>query len=278
MIQQKAYTDLNNFYSDNGDFLHRNFILTYTFQKMLDKVQQGEISIYELYAFTNDSGGRIIGMKVDEHYLLTGESWDEELMDKLVEKVELLKYKRWQFAGERELILALFEKSGSEYLVIKDRVCYRCDSLNDIQLTSGQLEMAVMDDLETLADISWSYSKAEYGKKHARAREYMRELIYGGILAGNFFVWRDQGRICAVAQVIYNDGEPPIIGHLYTVNAVRNKGYATAILASITKNLLDIGHPGCCLLADSSNPASLKVFEKVDYQVVGKTMLVSREL
>ena len=127
-----------------------------------------------------------------------------------------------------------------------------------------------MDDLETLADISWYYSKAEYGKQHARPREYVRELVYGGILTGNFFVWRDHGKICAVAQVIYTDGEPPIIGHLYSVSAVRNKGYATSILVSITKNLIEIGHPGCCLLADVDNPASLKVFKKVGYQGVDK--------
>ena len=39
------------------------------------------MGLYELYALINRSGGKIIGMKVDEHYLFTGEHWDEEILN-----------------------------------------------------------------------------------------------------------------------------------------------------------------------------------------------------
>jgi predicted GNAT family acetyltransferase len=91
-------------------------------------------------------------------------------------------------------------------------------------------------------------------------------------------VWRDNGDICAVAQVIYNDGEPPIIGHLYTVETKRNKGYAGSILHGVTQNLLQIGHPGCVLVSDKNNPASNKVFQKVGYEIMAEHISVSREV
>jgi predicted GNAT family acetyltransferase len=280
MIKIITYSDFDVFYEFNDEYLHNNFVFTFYLIKMLEKVREGEIGIYELYNIIDESNSSrfIIGLKVDENYLLNGTNWSSDMLDTLVQKVELAKYKRWMFSGTKSLITELFDKSNCTFHLFKDRLCYKCDRINPaFKPASGELEMAVIEDIDELSEISLAYSISEY-QEEARDYQHMRGIVLGGITNKNFFVWRDNGIICSVAQIIYNDGEPPIIGHLYSVESKRNNGYAGSILHAITKNLLEMGHPGCALVSDKTNPASNKVFEKVGYEIKAEHISVSREI
>jgi predicted GNAT family acetyltransferase len=105
----------------------------------------------------------------------------------------------------------------------------------------------------------------------------MRKIVIGWVEASIFFQWKDKGKICAVAQIIYNDDGAAFIGHLFTKKEYRNKGYAASILYAITKGLLEAGHKVCGLVSDSTNPASNKVFIKVGYIQIGEHIAVTKE-
>ena len=78
------------------------------------------------------------------------------------------------------------------------------------------------------------------------------------------FIWEDR---LPVAQAVYGRETPngAVINWVYTPPQYRGRGYATSVVAELTKSLLDRGKSFCCLYADADNPASRRVYQKLGY-------------
>jgi predicted GNAT family acetyltransferase len=59
------------------------------------------------------------------------------------------------------------------------------------------------------------------------------------------------------------------IGPVYTPRALRGSGYATALVAAVSRYLLAQGRPGCTLFTNLENPTSNAIYEKIGYRRVG---------
>jgi predicted GNAT family acetyltransferase len=81
--------------------------------------------------------------------------------------------------------------------------------------------------------------------------------------------------------VLWEDGEPVSlagyggptpngirIGPVYTPHERRGRGYATALVAQLTQQLLDRGRRFCFLFTDLSNPTSNSIYQRVGYRPV----------
>ena len=55
---------------------------------------------------------------------------------------------------------------------------------------------------------------------------------------------------------------------VYTPPERRGRGYATACVSALTRQLLDEGRAFCCLYADRSNPTSNSIYQKIGYRPV----------
>ena len=58
------------------------------------------------------------------------------------------------------------------------------------------------------------------------------------------------------------------IGGVYTPPDCRNRGYASACVAELSRRLLDEGRAFCCLYTDASNPTSNSIYQKIGYKLV----------
>ena len=78
------------------------------------------------------------------------------------------------------------------------------------------------------------------------------------------YIWQDNE---PVAQAVLGRNTPngAAISWVYTPPEFRGKGYATSVVAELSKALLDGGKSFCCLFADASNPASCAVYHKLGY-------------
>ena len=58
------------------------------------------------------------------------------------------------------------------------------------------------------------------------------------------------------------------INYVYTPPEHRGRGYASACVASLTRQLLDEGVALCCLYTDLANPTSNKIYQAIGYRPV----------
>jgi len=78
------------------------------------------------------------------------------------------------------------------------------------------------------------------------------------------FIWEDGE---PVAQAVHGRNTPSgaVISWVYTPPLHRGKGYATAVVAEVSKSAFESGKKFCCLYADAANPASCAVYHKLGY-------------
>ena len=59
------------------------------------------------------------------------------------------------------------------------------------------------------------------------------------------------------------------VGYVYTPPQLRGKGYASACVYTLTRQLLTQNYPQCALYIDCANPVSNGIYEKIGYQPIG---------
>ena len=64
------------------------------------------------------------------------------------------------------------------------------------------------------------------------------------------------------------------ISYVYTPPELRRKGYASAIVASVSQLMLDKGRKFCTLYTDQSNPTSNSIYQKIGYKPVADVVEV----
>jgi predicted GNAT family acetyltransferase len=65
------------------------------------------------------------------------------------------------------------------------------------------------------------------------------------------------------------------IGPVYTPPERRGRGYATALVAELSRRLLAEGHRACYLYADLANPTSNAIYERIGYRRVADSAEIS---
>jgi predicted GNAT family acetyltransferase len=95
--------------------------------------------------------------------------------------------------------------------------------------------------------------------------ERVRELVPPRIKRGDFRIW-DDGR--AVAYAGYNDAAPDFarIAPVYTVPDCRGKGYATSLVAALSRELQQRGKRKLFLTTDVANPTSNAIYARIGFR------------
>jgi uncharacterized protein len=116
--------------------------------------------------------------------------------------------------------------------------------------------------------VAWLVAFAAEAHPH-EAPDDPQELVERRLAdpAGGFLLWDDGG---AVSLAGY--GAPTAhgirVGPVYTPPALRGRGYASALVAELTRDLLAGGHGFCCLFTDLANTTSNRIYQRVGYRGV----------
>ena len=84
---------------------------------------------------------------------------------------------------------------------------------------------------------------------------------------GGLAFWDDGAAVCIAGY----GGPTPNgirIGPVYTPPELRGRGYASALTAGVTQELLDGGKRFCFLFTDLANPTSNRIYERIGYRPV----------
>jgi predicted GNAT family acetyltransferase len=78
-------------------------------------------------------------------------------------------------------------------------------------------------------------------------------------------LWEVDGESVSMAGNGGRESEAARIGPVYTPPEHRGHGYATSLVAELSRRLLHGGHPGCLLYTDLANPTSNAIYRRIGY-------------
>ncbi len=81
-------------------------------------------------------------------------------------------------------------------------------------------------------------------------------------------VWWDGGEPVSMAGYGGRTPNGIRIGPVYTPPALRKRGYASALTAALSQELLDSGRKFCFLFTDLGNPTSNRIYQQIGYRAV----------
>jgi predicted GNAT family acetyltransferase len=125
----------------------------------------------------------------------------------------------------------------------------------------GTLRLATERDVDLVR--GWS---AEFIRE-ARVEHVQSEFFVSLIRARQVYVW-DDGQPRCLAAAIKHTAQASAIGVLFTPAALRRRGYGTATVAALSRQLFQNGARGCYLYADPDNTAVSRIVGGMGYQRV----------
>ncbi|MDT8306720.1 MAG: GNAT family N-acetyltransferase [Anaerolineae bacterium] len=128
----------------------------------------------------------------------------------------------------------------------------------------GMLRQGTAADFELV--LAWSRAFFEEALGEADL-ERVRPMVEQRIGAGDFFLWED-GEAVSMAMRTRPAGRGISVTAVYTPPEQRRKGYATACVAALSRQLLASGYEYCTLYTDLANPTSNDIYYQIGYRPV----------
>jgi uncharacterized protein len=129
----------------------------------------------------------------------------------------------------------------------------------------ARLRLASQEELALIA--RWCYEFfLEIFKSADEAEAY--KMAEQHIQAGEVFVWEDNGQVVSMAMKNRPTRRSIAISYVYTPPAQRDKGYATACVGELSRQLLHSGWEFCTLFVDVNNLPAYRAYQKIGYQLV----------
>ena len=141
-------------------------------------------------------------------------------------------------------------------------IIMRLDTLAGYNKSSGFCRMLTEEDLSFTP--FWEQAFSVDCRVPASTLIENEERIRTRIGKDSHFIWEDG---VPVSQAVFGRQTPngAVVTWVYTPPLYRGRGYATSVVAELSRSLLDRGKSFCCLFADADNPASCKVYHRLGY-------------
>lgn len=164
--------------------------------------------------------------------------------------------------GPVDLARAFVRGAGREVAHEKIMRLYTCRGVvPPTRPPAGRARVATEGDLDVVVPMFDAFSvdvRVPLPPSRPAAERAIRE--------SRLFVWEDDGAIVSMTQRTLPAGRCTRVNLVYTPPSARGRGYASALVAHVTKTVLDEA-PGAfaCLFTDLENPTSNAIYQSVGY-------------
>lgn len=157
------------------------------------------------------------------------------------------------------------EKSGQPVRLSTQLRAYELREVRELEFSPGVMRIAEDDCAQIAANMLNAMSE-EIGQKQARLAT--RESALKIIQQGGAFFWVVDRQVVSFALANRPQVKGICISGVYTPPQHRRKGYARALVAEVSKEMLSRGYELTNLFTDLANPTSNKIYQEIGYQPV----------
>lgn len=151
--------------------------------------------------------------------------------------------------------------TGSKAELWRRERVYRLDSVERLPLPPGHIAKAERRHVKLLTSYIEGFLQETGETGDASA------TLEAAISQGRLFIWLDGEPVSMSAW----SGPTPNgvrITMVYTPPDLRRRGYATAVVSALSRQLLDQGKSFCSLYTDLSNPTSNNIYQRIGYKPI----------
>lgn len=200
---------------------------------------------------------------------------DKEILEEIKEAINLyltdLRYD--QFTCKKELYDYL-KQTNYERINKEDYFelgFFICNNVKNVKQVDGNMKLAIKEDFEILSEFIFKFK--DFMNKTLKSNDVItiekaREETDKLIESNSLYCWKNkEGQIVCIARYDEKNGVARI-GHVYTLEEERGKGYAANLIHNLTEKLLSGGLKPL-LYTDYSYPASNKAYINAGYEDKG---------
>jgi predicted GNAT family acetyltransferase len=170
--------------------------------------------------------------------------------------------------GEMAVVKSFLNKwsiiSAVNYKISKNLRIYKLTKVSSYNKPDGIFRCAEKNDIEIIANFISEFS---VGIGEPIDIERAEEVAENGIADREIFIWENKN-IVSMAKKQRPTKHGMAVSYVFTPVEYRCKGYATAVVAELSQNILDSGKLFCTLYTDLSNPTSNSIYQKIGYNPV----------
>lgn len=162
-----------------------------------------------------------------------------------------------------EVAVAWVRARGGGWRPGMEQGIYRLDQATPPSGVPGRMRLARAEDLELAIEWGEGFAR-DAGVQFATSRV----SVTGWLERGQLYLWEVEGRPVSVAVAQGRTPHGIRIGYVYTPPEHRRRGYAGALVAALSGEMLDGGIDFCVLYTDLSNPTSNAIYRRVGYELI----------
>lgn len=220
----------------------------------------GQSSIqYPVWVWTDDkiSMEDMEALKLDFSDLFKG---SERLS--LVAKPEISKQLAEYYSRHRKI----------NYRVFLQMKSFHCPKIIEPKVIDGYLDRPSEGDKEVIGEFISGFVYDCFGRK--TDREWRINAAESCIKQEDFYVWRKDNEIIAMANIAHKSQHHARIDEVYTRPDMRRKGFAAMLVAEICK-IIHKENRVPMLFTDATNPASNKAYKNIGFTECGELTQIS---
>ena len=158
--------------------------------------------------------------------------------------------------------------TGHPWSAVMSQGIYECRDVVVPSSVPGIRRLARAEDRELLSE--WLRRLASEALGEEVTGEDAIGRVDGHMSRCSLHVWDGGGRAVAVAAAVAPTPHGIRINNVYTPPELRGRGYAGALVAALTQNVLDSGRQFAFLHTDLSNPTSNALYVRIGYRRVAE--------
>ena len=157
------------------------------------------------------------------------------------------------------------ERTGQQARRIVNTRAYELRQVLPLDYPPGEMKLAQESDAQLAADmLNAMGEEVVLGPRRLHTAQTMLDTIQKKCV----FFWVDEGEIVSLTVAVRPQIKGICVSGVYTPPAFRRRGYARALVAEVSKELLSRGFEFTNLFTDLANPTSNKIYQEVGYKPV----------
>ncbi len=207
----------------------------------------------------------IIGVLAGKNLIIASNTNNETVYEELIDYLDDDSYPGIIGLKEHCFIFnRVYEKKYNRSLKVEmDQRIYYCTSVTDEKRAESITRYARVEDLDILVDWAIAFSIDVEGS--SSSAEEKRKHLLEKIENNHLYVLEVDGSIVSMTARTRALLKTESVGYVYTPDHLRGNGYASKIVADVTREVIEDGKDAT-LYTDLSNPTSNSIYMKIGYQ------------